>query len=141
MAVPEPDTAPKTTAPAKKAGTRKSAKAEGTTRTRAKAAAESQADAQPPSQAPASAKADGAKAAPAAAPRTASGRRRLTDAASVLAALAQGDGPLRAGEVTALLGLDHEKGAADAVRAMLERLHKDGRAERTGRGLYAVATH
>ncbi|MGW2254750.1 hypothetical protein ACWCXH_31865 [Kitasatospora sp. NPDC001660] len=72
--------------------------------------------------------------------RTAAGRRRLTDAQSVLAVLGRGKGPLRAREVTVLLGLDGQDGALDAVRAMLERLAKTGRAQRTGRGLYdAVA--
>ncbi|MET8629653.1 hypothetical protein ABZW30_39010 [Kitasatospora sp. NPDC004669] len=67
-------------------------------------------------------------------------RRRLTDAQSVLAVLGQGKGPLRAREVTVLLGLDDQNGALDAVRTMLERLAKTGRAQRTGRGLYdAVA--
>ncbi|MFE5586366.1 hypothetical protein [Kitasatospora sp. NPDC056531] len=72
--------------------------------------------------------------------RTAAGRRRLTDAQSVLAVLGQGKGPLRAREVTVLLGLDDQNGALDTVRTMLERLAKTGRAQRTGRGLYdAVA--
>ncbi|MGW3046233.1 hypothetical protein ACWC9T_41135 [Kitasatospora sp. NPDC001159] len=66
----------------------------------------------------------------------AAGRRRLTDAKSVLAVLGQGKGPLRAREVTVLLGLDDQNGAVDAVRTMLERLAKTGRAQRTGRGLY-----
>ncbi|MGW3041722.1 hypothetical protein ACWC9T_17180 [Kitasatospora sp. NPDC001159] len=68
--------------------------------------------------------------------RTAAGRRRLTDAESVLAVLGQGKGPLRAREVTVLLGLDDQNGAVDAVRTMLERLAKTGRAQRTGRGVY-----
>ncbi|MFE5587625.1 hypothetical protein [Kitasatospora sp. NPDC056531] len=68
--------------------------------------------------------------------RTAAGRRRLTDAQSVLAVLGQGKGPLRAREVTVLLGLDDQHGALDTVRTMLERLAKTGRAQRTGRGLY-----
>ncbi|MET8624618.1 hypothetical protein ABZW30_12825 [Kitasatospora sp. NPDC004669] len=68
--------------------------------------------------------------------RTAAGRRRLTDAESVLAVLGQAKGPLRAREVTVLLGLDDQNGALNAVRTMLERLAKTGRAQRTGRGLY-----
>ncbi|PBC69543.1 hypothetical protein BX265_6872 [Streptomyces sp. TLI_235] len=67
------------------------------------------------------------------------GRRRLTDANSVLAVLRQSEQPLRAREVTDRLGLDGVSGALDAVRTMLERLAKTSRAQRTGRGLYAAA--
>ncbi|WP_371501778.1 hypothetical protein OG871_32855 [Kitasatospora sp. NBC_00374] len=74
--------------------------------------------------------------APAATP---SGRRRLTDTESVLAVLAQADAPLRAREVTTLLGLDEADGTVNAVRTRLERLAKAGRAQRPGRGLYTAA--
>ena len=71
---------------------------------------------------------------------TASGRRRrLTNATSVLAVLAGASGPLRAREVTGLLGLDDQESSVNAVRTMLERLAKTGKARRSGRGLYVAA--
>ncbi|MET8630733.1 hypothetical protein ABZW30_44800 [Kitasatospora sp. NPDC004669] len=122
----EQDAAPAPTpAPAVKRAARGASKTAGTTAARGKAA---------PAKATEGA---GSRMTP---PRTAAGRRRLTDAQSVLAVLGQGKGPLRAREVTVLLGLDDQNGALDAVRTMLERLAKAGRAQRTGRGLYdAVA--
>ncbi|MFE5587506.1 hypothetical protein [Kitasatospora sp. NPDC056531] len=112
-------------APAVKRAARGTSKSAGTTAARGKAA---------PAKAP-----EGAGSPTTPAP-TAAGRRRLTDAQSVLAVLGQAKGPLRAREVTVLLGLDDQNGALNAVRTMLERLAKTGRAQRTGRGLYdAVA--
>ncbi|MFF2147799.1 hypothetical protein [Kitasatospora sp. NPDC058190] len=114
-----------TPAPAVRKTARGASKTTGTTAARGKAA---------PAKAPGGA---GSRTTPA---RTAAGRRRLTDAESVLAVLGQAKGPLRAREVTVLLGLDDQNGALNAVRTMLERLAKTGRAQRTGRGLYdAVA--
>ncbi|WP_329611461.1 hypothetical protein [Kitasatospora herbaricolor] len=73
-------------------------------------------------------------------PGAPSGRRRkLTDAASVLAVLAGASGPLRAREVSGLLGLDDQGASVNAVRTMLERLAKSGKAQRSGRGLYVAA--
>ncbi|MDQ0305723.1 DNA polymerase III gamma/tau subunit [Kitasatospora herbaricolor] len=73
-------------------------------------------------------------------PAAPSGRRRkLTDATSVLAVLAGASGPLRAREVSGLLGLDDEDASVNAVRTMLERLAKIGKAQRSGRGLYVAA--
>lgn len=69
----------------------------------------------------------------------ASGRRRLTDADGVLAVLSQAPGSLRAREVTVLLGLEALDANINAIRTRLERLAKDGRAQRSGRGLYTVA--
>ncbi|WBP91375.1 hypothetical protein [Kitasatospora cathayae] len=120
----EQDAAP-APAPAVKRAARSASKRAGTTAARGKAAP---------------AKATEGAGSPTTPPRTVAGRRRLTDAQSVLAVLGQGKGPLRAKEVTVLLGLDDQNGALNAVRTMLERLAKTGRAQRTGRGLYdAVA--
>ncbi|MEV6207238.1 hypothetical protein [Kitasatospora sp. NPDC051914] len=83
-----------------------------------------------------------AKTAPAAvdqAQEPSKGRRRRTDADSVLGVLRQAEEPLRARDVADRLGLADTNGAVDAVRTMLERLAKASRAKRTGRGLYAVA--
>ncbi|MER7770939.1 type IV toxin-antitoxin system AbiEi family antitoxin domain-containing protein [Kitasatospora sp. NPDC096140] len=65
--------------------------------------------------------------------------RRTTGATSetVLAVLADAQGPLRAREVTARLGIEESADNVKAVRTMLERLAKAGRAQRPGRGLYA----
>ncbi|MFI9325195.1 type IV toxin-antitoxin system AbiEi family antitoxin domain-containing protein [Kitasatospora aureofaciens] len=65
--------------------------------------------------------------------------RRTTGATSesVLAVLADAQGPLRAREVSARLGIEESAGTVNAVRTMLERLVKAGRAQRPGRGLYA----
>ncbi|MFH9350403.1 prephenate dehydrogenase [Kitasatospora sp. NPDC017646] len=65
--------------------------------------------------------------------------RRTTGATSesVLAVLAGARGALRAREVTARLGIEESAGTVNAVRTMLERLAKAGRAQRPGRGLYA----
>ncbi|MFB7618066.1 type IV toxin-antitoxin system AbiEi family antitoxin domain-containing protein [Kitasatospora sp. NPDC056181] len=90
-------------------------------------------------QKPSRAKADGGTGDGTAPAKTPSGRRRLTDAESVLSVLGQGAGPLRAREVARLLGLEDADGAVNAVRTALERLAKAGRAQRTGRGLYTVA--
>ncbi|WP_158714189.1 type IV toxin-antitoxin system AbiEi family antitoxin domain-containing protein [Kitasatospora aureofaciens] len=66
-------------------------------------------------------------------------RRRTTGATSegVLGVLAGAQGPLRAREVIARLGLEESADTVNAVRTMLERLAKAGRAQRPGRGLYA----
>ncbi|MFJ9953236.1 hypothetical protein [Kitasatospora sp. NPDC091207] len=78
--------------------------------------------------------------APAEAPAPQTGRRRkVADAESVLEVLAQAAGPLRAREVTERIGLDALAGNVNAIRTRLERLAKDDRAQRTGRGLYTVA--
>ncbi|MGW6918243.1 hypothetical protein ACWGB8_31190 [Kitasatospora sp. NPDC054939] len=69
----------------------------------------------------------------------AQGRRRVADADSVLGVLSRAEGPLRAREVAGLLGLDALEGNVNAIRTRLERLAKDGRAQRPGRGLYTVA--
>ncbi|WP_033354543.1 type IV toxin-antitoxin system AbiEi family antitoxin domain-containing protein [Kitasatospora aureofaciens] len=66
-------------------------------------------------------------------------RRRTTGATSdsVLGVLADAQGPVRAREVTARLGIEESADNVNAVRTMLERLAKAGRAQRPGRGLYA----
>ncbi|MFC8454155.1 hypothetical protein [Kitasatospora sp. NPDC057223] len=61
------------------------------------------------------------------------------DAVGVPEVLSRAAGPLRAREVTELLGLDAAEGNIDVVRTRLERLAKDGRGQRVGRGLYTVA--
>lgn len=81
----------------------------------------------------------GGEAAAASAPQTGR-RRKVADAENVLELLSQAGGPLRAREVIELLGLDAVEGNVNAIRTMLERLAKDNRAQRTGRGLYTVAT-
>ncbi|MGW2375388.1 type IV toxin-antitoxin system AbiEi family antitoxin domain-containing protein [Kitasatospora sp. NPDC001683] len=65
--------------------------------------------------------------------------RRTTGATSdsVLALLADAQEPLRAREVIARLGIEESADNVNAVRTMLERLAKAGRAQRPGRGLYA----
>ncbi|MBD0694114.1 hypothetical protein [Streptomyces sp. CBMA123] len=65
--------------------------------------------------------------------------RRTTGATSesVLGVLAGAQGPLRAREVMVRLGIEESAGNVNAVRTMLERLAKAGRAQRPGRGLYA----
>ncbi|MFI8457001.1 type IV toxin-antitoxin system AbiEi family antitoxin domain-containing protein [Kitasatospora sp. NPDC085464] len=65
--------------------------------------------------------------------------RRTTGATSetVLAVLADAQEALRAREVTARLGIEESADNVKAVRTMLERLAKAGRAQRPGRGLYA----
>ncbi|MEU4588065.1 type IV toxin-antitoxin system AbiEi family antitoxin domain-containing protein [Kitasatospora aureofaciens] len=65
--------------------------------------------------------------------------RRTTGATadSVLAVLADAQGPLRAREVTARLGIEESADTVNAVRTALDRLAKAGRAQRPGRGLYA----
>ncbi|MFH9355629.1 type IV toxin-antitoxin system AbiEi family antitoxin domain-containing protein [Kitasatospora sp. NPDC017646] len=65
--------------------------------------------------------------------------RRTTGATSdsVLSVLADTQAPLRAREVTARLGIEESADNVNAVRTMLERLAKAGRAQRPGRGLYA----
>ncbi|MFI9324750.1 type IV toxin-antitoxin system AbiEi family antitoxin domain-containing protein [Kitasatospora aureofaciens] len=66
-------------------------------------------------------------------------RRRTTGATSdsVLSVLADAQGPVRAREVTVRLGIEESADNVNAVRTMLERLAKSGRAQRPGRGLYA----
>ncbi|MFD8708177.1 hypothetical protein ACFV1W_37300 [Kitasatospora sp. NPDC059648] len=66
-------------------------------------------------------------------------RRRTSGATSenVLAVLADAEGPLRAREVTARLGIEESADTVNAVRTALERLTKAGRAQRPGRGQYA----
>ncbi|MFF9647267.1 hypothetical protein [Kitasatospora aureofaciens] len=66
-------------------------------------------------------------------------RRRRTGVTveSILKVLSENDGPLRARAVVAHLGIDDEPGTVNSVRTALERLAKAGRAQRTGRGLYA----
>ena len=66
-------------------------------------------------------------------------RRKVADANKVLEVLSRAGGPLRAREVTGQLGLDAAEGNINAIRTTLERLAKDGRAQRTGRGLYTAA--
>ncbi|WP_238864097.1 hypothetical protein [Kitasatospora sp. A2-31] len=73
-------------------------------------------------------------------PAVASGRRRRTDAKSVLAVLADAHDSLRARQVADLLGLDGSDSDVNAVRTTLERLAKNGTAQRTGRGLYAAVS-
>ncbi|MFD8705635.1 hypothetical protein ACFV1W_23990 [Kitasatospora sp. NPDC059648] len=65
--------------------------------------------------------------------------RRTTGATSesALGVLADAQGPLRAREVTVRLGIEESADNVNAVRTMLERLAKAGRAQRPGRGLYA----
>ncbi|MFJ7280233.1 hypothetical protein [Kitasatospora sp. NPDC098663] len=65
-------------------------------------------------------------------------RRQVTDADSVLAVLSKAGKPLRAREVLDLLGLDASEGNINALRTRLERLARDGPAQRPGRGLYTV---
>ncbi|GAA1263762.1 hypothetical protein GCM10009665_61600 [Kitasatospora nipponensis] len=72
------------------------------------------------------------------APRTGA-RRKVADAESVLEVLSQAAAPLRAREVADLLGLDILEGNINAIRTRLERLARDGRAQRSGRGLYTAA--
>ncbi|MFJ3219505.1 hypothetical protein ACIPLC_26715 [Kitasatospora sp. NPDC086801] len=86
-----------------------------------------------------------AKAAPAggkppvkAAAPAAGRRRQVTDADSVLEVLSKAGKPLRAREVLDLLGLDASEGNINALRTRLERLARDGRTQRPGRGLYTV---
>ncbi len=74
---------------------------------------------------------------PTAAPAT--GRRTVTDADSILAVLSGSAEPMRAREVSEKLGLEQLDANVNAVRTRLERLAKDGRAQRPGRGLYTVA--
>ncbi|MFJ2191622.1 hypothetical protein ACIOJE_27435 [Kitasatospora sp. NPDC087861] len=65
-------------------------------------------------------------------------RRQVTDADSVLEVLSKAGKPLRAREVLDLLELDALEGNINALRTRLERLARDGRAQRPGRGLYTV---
>ncbi|MFD9060742.1 hypothetical protein ACFVZ3_04385 [Kitasatospora purpeofusca] len=73
---------------------------------------------------------------PATAP--AAGRRTVTDADSILAVLSGSAEPMRAREVSDKLGLEPLQTNVNAVRTRLERLAKDGRAQRPGRGLYTA---
>ncbi|MFD4911127.1 hypothetical protein [Kitasatospora purpeofusca] len=68
------------------------------------------------------------------------GRRTVTDADSILAVLSGTAEPLRAREVSDKLGLEPLQANVNAVRTRLERLAKDGRAQRPGRGLYTATT-
>ncbi|SDS66079.1 hypothetical protein SAMN05216371_0363 [Streptomyces sp. TLI_053] len=74
------------------------------------------------------------------APADESGRRRRTDAGSVLAVLTGTSDSLRARQVADLLGLDGTDTDVNAVRTMLERLTKSGTVQRTGRGLYTAVS-
>ncbi|MFB7675112.1 hypothetical protein ACFC26_27240 [Kitasatospora purpeofusca] len=141
----------KKAAPARKAPARKAAEPEKTARTRATArgtktgggarTAAKQApaartgrtaprprprpvDATPPTTAPAAA--------------STAGRRTVTDADSILAVLSGSAEPMRAREVSEKLGLEPLQANVNAVRTRLERLAKDGRAQRPGRGLYTA---
>ncbi|MEK2494014.1 hypothetical protein WN990_31140 [Kitasatospora purpeofusca] len=69
---------------------------------------------------------------------SAAGRRSVTDADSILAVLSGSAEPLRAREVSEKLGLEPVQANVNAVRTRLERLAKDGRAQRPGRGLYTA---
>lgn len=71
---------------------------------------------------------------------TAAVRKRRTDAKSVLAVLTGTSESLRARQVAEALGLDGADSDVNAVRTMLERLAKNGAAQRTGRGLYAAVS-
>lgn len=119
-------------APAKKATARGTAKKTAAKKTTARKAAVK--------------KTAAAELAPSAQPQTASapaaapGRRRRTDAKSVLAVLTGADDSLRARQVAGLLGLDGTEAEVNAVRTTLERLAKSGTAQRTGRGLYATVS-
>ncbi|MEV0192839.1 hypothetical protein AB0I39_30450 [Kitasatospora purpeofusca] len=73
-------------------------------------------------------------------PADGSGRKRRTDAKSVLAVLTGTTESLRARQVAEVLGLDGTGSDVNAVRTMLERLAKSGAAQRTGRGLYAATS-
>ncbi|MFB8206030.1 hypothetical protein [Kitasatospora purpeofusca] len=101
-------------------------------------------DATPPTTAPAAAPATPPTTAPAAAPATppatasTAGRRTVTDADSILAVLSGSAEPMRAREVSEKLGLEPLQANVNAVRTRLERLAKDGRAQRPGRGLYTA---
>ncbi|WP_406109901.1 prephenate dehydrogenase [Kitasatospora purpeofusca] len=75
---------------------------------------------------------------PTAAP--AAGRRTVTDPDSILAVLSGSAEPMRAREVSDKLGLEPLQANVNAVRTRLERLAKDGRAQRPGRGLYTATT-
>ncbi|MFB8239568.1 prephenate dehydrogenase, partial [Kitasatospora purpeofusca] len=68
----------------------------------------------------------------------AASRRTVTDADSILAVLSGAAGPMRAREVSEKLGLEPLEANVNAVRTRLERLAKDGRAQRPGRGLYTA---
>ncbi len=57
-------------------------------------------------------------------------------AESILAHLAEADGPARAGDIAQALGRETTPGSVNAVRTALERLVKASKAQRSGRGLY-----
>ncbi|KJY26052.1 hypothetical protein VR45_37945 [Streptomyces sp. NRRL S-495] len=101
-------------------GTKTAAKQDPTARTGRTASRSRPVDAEPPTAAPAA------------------GRRTVTDADSVLAVLSGSAGPMRAREVSEKLGLEPLEANVNAVRTRLERLAKDGRAQRPGRGLYTA---
>ncbi|MER8186110.1 hypothetical protein [Kitasatospora sp. NPDC094015] len=134
----------KAAAPAKKPATRKAeapakpAKQVAAKQAVVKKAAEKAVPAQ--RKAPAKALAKAPAKAPVKAATEEPSRRRLTDTESLLAVLADAEAPLRAREVTTLLGIDPGDANVNAVRTRLERLAKSGRANRTGRGLYTTPT-
>ncbi|MFC5887413.1 hypothetical protein [Kitasatospora aburaviensis] len=132
----------KKTAPAAVRGTR--VPASGAKKAAGKAAADTEPKAaakRVPAARKAAAQRDAASGKPpvdASAPQTGR-RRRVADANDVLELLSQAGGPLRAREVAERLGLDAVEGNVNAIRSTLERLAKDSRAQRTGRGLYTAA--
>ncbi|MFD8699417.1 hypothetical protein [Kitasatospora purpeofusca] len=147
----------KKAAPARKAPARKAAEPEKTARTRATArgtktgggartaakqepAARTGRTAPRPRPVDATAPTTAPAAASATPPATAStaGRRTVTDADSILAVLSGSAEPMRAREVSEKLGLEPLQANVNAVRTRLERLAKDGRAQRPGRGLYTA---
>ncbi|MFH8387527.1 hypothetical protein ACH4E7_42675 [Kitasatospora sp. NPDC018058] len=127
---PVKKTTVKKAAPAKKAAAKKTAEgARPRTATKKTAAARATGPVQTGAE-PAPQKSEKAAPAP---------RRRTTGATSesVLGVLADAQGPLRAREVIARLEIEESADNVNAVRTMLERLAKAGRAQRPGRGLYA----
>ncbi|WP_149030538.1 hypothetical protein [Kitasatospora sp. MBT66] len=131
---PEPKKAARTRATARGAktggGARTAAKQEPAARTGRTAPRPRPVDATPPTTASAAASAAASTA----------GRRTVTDADSILAVLSGTAEPMRAREVSEKLGLEPLQANVNAVRTRLERLAKDGRAQRPGRGLYTVTT-
>ncbi|MFJ9777659.1 type IV toxin-antitoxin system AbiEi family antitoxin domain-containing protein [Kitasatospora sp. NPDC101157] len=144
-AAPAKKTAAKKATPAKRAAGKKAAPAK--TTAAKKTVVKKTTDGARPAAAKKSAAAEGARpvrtgAEPPTAKRgtaaPAPGRRTTgATADSVLAVLAGAQGPLRAREVTARLGIEESADTVNAVRTALERLTKAGRAQRPSRGLYA----
>ncbi len=125
---PEPKKAARTRATARGAktggGARTAVKQEPAARTGRTAPRPRPVDATPPTTASAAA--------------STAGRRTVTDADSILAVLSGTAEPMRAREVSEKLGLEPLQANVNAVRTRLERLAKDGRAQRPGRGLYTA---